>query len=146
VDVVRREVLGKSGTLSRLRRGVVALPPEERRTARTSPAPTSLEGEFPAAVIWFGRATGTGGQCPRLGRRAQLLEAESPSALTAARGRAGTVALPVTTPGNTALNRHRDRARGDAGAADVRDLRAPHQPSAMSPIGQPDTPAFTVPS
>ena len=32
LDVVRRDVLGKSGTLSMLRRGVGALPPEERRT------------------------------------------------------------------------------------------------------------------
>lgn len=32
LDMVRREVLGKSGTLSALRRGVGVLPAEERRT------------------------------------------------------------------------------------------------------------------
>jgi phenylalanyl-tRNA synthetase alpha chain len=34
LDAVRREVLGKSGTLPGLRRGVGALPPEDRRTAQ----------------------------------------------------------------------------------------------------------------
>lgn len=44
----------------------------------------SLEGQFPSAVIWFGRATGHWWAMAGAGRRARLLEAESPSALTAA--------------------------------------------------------------
>jgi hypothetical protein len=47
-------------------------------------AVASLEGKFPAAIIWFGRATGHWWAMVGAGRRARLLEAESPSALTAA--------------------------------------------------------------
>jgi hypothetical protein len=54
----------------------------------------SLEGQFPAAVIWFGRATGRWWAMPDAGRRAQLLEAESPSALTAALARLAMAGLP----------------------------------------------------
>ncbi len=54
----------------------------------------SLEGKFPAAVIWFGRATGLWWAMADAGRRAQLLEAESPSALTAALARLAIACLP----------------------------------------------------
>jgi hypothetical protein len=54
----------------------------------------SLEDQFPSAVIWFGRATGHWWAMADAGRRAQLLEAESPSALTAALARLAMVGLP----------------------------------------------------
>lgn len=54
----------------------------------------SLEGKFPSAVIWFGRATGHWWAMASAGRRAQLLEAESPSALTVALARLDIVGPP----------------------------------------------------
>lgn len=55
----------------------------------------SLESKFPAAVIWFGKATRHWWAMAGAGRRAQLLEAESPSALTAALARLGDAGLPT---------------------------------------------------
>lgn len=48
---------------------------------------TSLETRFPAAVIWFGRSTRHWWAVAGAGCRAQLLEGESPSALTTALAR-----------------------------------------------------------
>ncbi len=69
-------------------------PSDPDPTQSITRALTSLEGKFPTAVIWFGRATGHWWAMADAGHRAQLLEAESPSALTAALGRLGIVGLP----------------------------------------------------
>ena len=54
----------------------------------------SLEGKFPTAVIWYGRATRHWWAMADAGRHARLLEAESPSALTVALARLGIVGPP----------------------------------------------------
>ena len=54
----------------------------------------SLEGRFPAAVIWFGRTTGHWWALVGEERSAQLLEAESPGALTVALARLYIAGLP----------------------------------------------------
>lgn len=58
----------------------------------------SLEGKFPSVVIWFGMATGRWWAMVGAGRRARLLEAESPSALTAALARLDIVGPPRPDP------------------------------------------------
>lgn len=54
----------------------------------------SLKGKFPAAIIWYGRTTGHWWAMAGAERRARLLEAESPSALTAALTRLYIADLP----------------------------------------------------
>jgi hypothetical protein len=74
--------------------------PTARQPADSAPgqdiarALTSLKNKLPAAVIWFGRATGHWWAMADAGRRAQLLEAESPSAPTAALARLDIAGLP----------------------------------------------------
>ena len=58
----------------------------------------SLEGKFPSVVIWFGMATGRWWAMVGAGHRARLLEAESPSALTAALARLDIVGPPRPDP------------------------------------------------
>jgi len=58
----------------------------------------SLESKFPAVVIWFGRATGHWWAMADAGRGARLLEAESPSALTAALAHLDIVGHPGPDP------------------------------------------------
>jgi hypothetical protein len=65
----------------------------------------SLEGKFPSAVIWFGTATGHWWAMAGAGRRARLLEAESPSALTAALARLDIVGLSMSDSGGPAPTR-----------------------------------------
>jgi hypothetical protein len=55
---------------------------------------TSLEAQFPSAVIWFGRATRHWWAMADAGHHARLLEAESPSALTVALARLDIVDPP----------------------------------------------------
>jgi hypothetical protein len=57
----------------------------------------SLEGKFPSVIIWFGRTTGHWWAMAGAGRRAQLLEAESPGALTATLARLDAAGLPCRT-------------------------------------------------
>ena len=54
----------------------------------------SLEGKFPTAVIWYGRATRRWWAMAGAGRHVRLLEAESPSALTVALARLDIVGPP----------------------------------------------------
>lgn len=72
----------------------VRRPSDSGPTQDIARALASLKSKFPAAVIWFGRATEHWWAVADAGRRAQLLEAESPSALTAARARLAMVGLP----------------------------------------------------
>ena len=65
----------------------------------------SLEGKFPSAVIWFGRATGHWWALADTGRHAQLLEAESPSALTATLTRLDIAGLSMSDARGAALTR-----------------------------------------
>jgi hypothetical protein len=58
-------------------------------------AKASLESKFPAAVIWFGMATGHWWAMAGARRRARLLEADSPSALTVALARLDAAGLPL---------------------------------------------------
>jgi hypothetical protein len=69
----------------------------------------SLEGKFPAAVIWFGRATGNWWAMADAGHRAQLLEAESPSALAAALARLDVAGLPMPDSSGPASRDRRPR-------------------------------------
>jgi hypothetical protein len=62
----------------------VRQPSDSAHTQDIARTLASLKSKFPAAVIWSGRATGRWWAMAGAGRRAQLLEAESPSALTAA--------------------------------------------------------------
>jgi hypothetical protein len=63
----------------------------------------TLEGKFPSAVIWFGRATGHWWAMAGAGRHARLLEADSPSALTAALARLDIAGLSMSDASGAAL-------------------------------------------
>jgi hypothetical protein len=74
----------------------VRQPPDSGPGQDTIGALASLERMFPSAVIWFGRTTGHWWAMAGAGHRAQLLEAESPSALTAALGGLDVAGLPMS--------------------------------------------------
>jgi hypothetical protein len=75
----------------------------------------SLEGKFPSAVIWFGAATGHWWALAGVGRRARLVEAESPSALTAALARLDIVGHPGPDPRVSAPTRPQTALGGRLG-------------------------------
>lgn len=72
----------------------VRQPSDSCPTQDITRALATLESKFPAAVIWFRKATGRWWAMAAAGRRARLLEAESPSALTAALARLAIADLP----------------------------------------------------
>jgi hypothetical protein len=72
----------------------------------------SLEAKFPSAVIWFGTATGHWWAMIGAGRRAWLLEAESPSALTEALARLDIVGRSMSDSGEPAPTRPQAVLRG----------------------------------
>ena len=80
----------------------------------------SLEGKFPSAVIWFGRATGHWWAMAGAGRRARLLEAESPSALTAALARPDIAGLSMSDSRGPAPTRPQALLRADPAPYGVR--------------------------
>lgn len=73
----------------------------------------SLEGKFPAAVIWFGRATGRWWAMAGAGRSARLLEADSPGGLTAALARLDVAGLSMPGSGGPAPTRPQALLRAD---------------------------------
>ena len=75
----------------------------------------SLEGKFPSAVIWFGAATGHWWALAGVGRRARLVEAESPSALTAALARLDIAGHPEPDPRVSAPTRPQTALGGRLG-------------------------------
>lgn len=76
----------------------VRQPPDSGPGQDIHRALASLEGKFASTVIWFGTATGRWWAMAGAGRRARLLEAESPSALTAALARLDIVGPPRPDP------------------------------------------------
>jgi hypothetical protein len=76
----------------------VRQPPDSGPGQDIHRALASIEGKFPSAVIWFGTATGQWWAMAGTGRRAQLLEAESPSALTATLARLDVAGPPGRDP------------------------------------------------
>jgi hypothetical protein len=93
----------------------VRQPSDSAHTQDIARTLASLKSKFPAAVIWFGRATGRWWAMAGAGCRAQLLEAESPSALTAALARLAIAGLPL--PDSTELTRTRPQAALQASRA-----------------------------
>lgn len=89
----------------------------------------SLEGKFPTAIIWYGRATGHWWAIAGAGRHARLLEAESPSALTTALARLDITGLP------------RPDSRGPALTRPQADLRASPVPHGAGPAWPTQPPA-----
>lgn len=84
----------------------------------------SLERRFPAAVIWFGLATGHWWAVATADHGSQLVEAESPGALTVALARLGIADPSPPGSGGPALTRPQAVLRAD--------LVPPGTPSAPS--------------
>ena len=87
---------------------------------------SSMEGKFPAAVIWYGRATERWWAMAGAERHARLLEAESPSALTAALARLDIAGLLRPDSGRPAPTRPQAalRASPEPGHLNLRQERA----------------------
>lgn len=71
-----------------------------------------LEGSFPAAIIWYGRTTRHWWALAGAGRRARLLEAESPSDLAVVLARLDFAGLPLPQSTGPAPTRPQAVLRG----------------------------------